>query len=182
MFQFQPGIHGPPGPGTDRSEFGRDFQNCLCLTLGPDQDRTRTEPPGPGPTCLVRGSLVVLHLVYFRSCLFSNEILSFMFFKYCSLIGPFNDQNFSHRWINTAHFLLTCHVERVSFNMLFNFFNNFSSEKIKNIKIFYFRGDSSVSHHFEFTNYKILKYCWECQPESMLHVDFWRCEHALLVI
>ena len=59
-----PGIHGPPGPGTDRSDTVRDFQNFVCphsvrseisqifsvLVRAGSGFRIRTKPLGPGPT------------------------------------------------------------------------------------------------------------------------------------
>ena len=43
LISFQPGIHGPPGPGNDRSESVRDFQ----IFVGPVRDLEIFLGPGP---------------------------------------------------------------------------------------------------------------------------------------
>ena len=45
MKYLNPGIQGPPGPGTDRSELVRDFQHFV----GPGPLRDFSNFPGPGP-------------------------------------------------------------------------------------------------------------------------------------
>ena len=54
LLSFSSGMHGPPGPGTDRSESIRDFQNFggpgavrdLEIFLGPGALRSQPELPG----------------------------------------------------------------------------------------------------------------------------------------